>query len=188
MNKTGSLVAGDGHVRLAGAGQVGGSGRGANRREQLSLAGACCRQGERGGREACTFSCKNGLFSILNTAAPTKAPTGNRATVIRPRPSFNTKQTRDAMLLDARKLHGFQTHSVPSLRSIKRVRVRYTKHGATRQRARQPTMTPEQCRGNPRVGLTRERMYDCKLCLGETGRREARGGQCSGEKCARCED
>ena len=60
---------------------------------------------------------------------------------------FNTKQTRDAMLLDARKLHGFQTHSVPSLRSIQRVRVRYTKHRATeptRQRARQPTMTPKQ--------------------------------------------
>jgi hypothetical protein len=37
---------------------------------------------------------------------------------------FNTKQTRDAMLLDARKLHGFQTHSVPSLRSIQRARVR----------------------------------------------------------------
>ena len=62
---------------------------------------------------------------------------------------FNTKQTRDAMLLDARKLHGFQTHSVPSLRSIQRVRVRYTKHNSshpkpTRQRARQPTMTPKQ--------------------------------------------
>ena len=36
---------------------------------------------------------------------------------------FNTKQTRDAMLLDACKLHGFQTHSVPSLRSIQRARV-----------------------------------------------------------------
>ena len=54
---------------------------------------------------------------------------------------------RDAMLLDAPKLHGFQTHSVPSLRSIQRVRVRYTKYRATeptRQRARQPTMTPKQ--------------------------------------------
>ncbi len=60
---------------------------------------------------------------------------------------FNTKQTRDAMLLDARKLHGFQTHSVQSLRSIQRARVRYTKHGATeptRQRARQPGLTAEQ--------------------------------------------
>ena len=47
---------------------------------------------------------------------------------------FNTKQTRDAMLLDARKLHGFQTHSVPSLRSIQRARVRYTKHGTTLRR------------------------------------------------------
>ena len=28
---------------------------------------------------------------------------------------FNTKKTRDAMLLDAHKLHGFQVHSVPSL-------------------------------------------------------------------------
>ena len=42
---------------------------------------------------------------------------------------FNTKQARNAMLLDVRKLHGFQTHSVPSLRSIQRARVRYTKHG-----------------------------------------------------------
>ena len=47
---------------------------------------------------------------------------------------FNTKQTRDAMLLDACKLHGFQTHSVPSLRSIQRARVRYTKHGTTLRR------------------------------------------------------
>ena len=37
---------------------------------------------------------------------------------------FNTKKTRDTMLLDAHKLHGFQVHSVPSLRIIKRVRNR----------------------------------------------------------------
>jgi hypothetical protein len=60
---------------------------------------------------------------------------------------FNTKQTRDVMLLEKRKLHDFQTYSVPSLGSIQRVHVRYTKHGATEptsQRARQPTMTTEQ--------------------------------------------
>ncbi len=43
-------------------------------------------------------------------------------------------------------------------------------------------------KGNTRRPNTRERMYDCKLCLGETGRSEARGGQCSCERCARCED
>ena len=60
---------------------------------------------------------------------------------------FTAKQTRDAMLLDARRLHGFQLHGVPSLRSIQRVRGRHAKHGATapiQRRARQPTMTPVQ--------------------------------------------
>lgn len=60
---------------------------------------------------------------------------------------FTTKQTRDAMVLDAGRVHGCALHNVPSLRSIRRIRVRYAKHGGTgpiRQRGRQPTMTPEQ--------------------------------------------
>ena len=64
---------------------------------------------------------------------------------------FNTKQTRDAMLLDACKLHGFQTHSVPSFRPLAH-----------------PPAGPAACndaragRGNPRVGLAAKRRMSAR--------------------------